>query len=185
MPVQLDRIIHDKKHFAELEDGDVEMFLRERKFGSEHLNIEFKEAFPQKGKNKYDIKTICKYIVGFSNEEGGLVAYGVADNIKDRNVTFPDYISGLNEHPSAEDLSQWVTDRIHPLIASPAIRFFSVASRKVAVLKIPAGVNKPYCYYDPESHSVTYFKKTSAGIRELTPDEIREFHRTQILTRTH
>ena len=48
-------------------------------------------------------------------------------------------------------------------------------------MKVPAGVNKPYCYYDPSSKAVVFFKKTSGGIVELTPDEIREFHRTQML----
>ena len=46
--MDVDRLLHNKKHFAELEDSDVEMFLRERKFRSEHLNMEFKNAFPQK-----------------------------------------------------------------------------------------------------------------------------------------
>jgi hypothetical protein len=181
--MDLDRFIHERKHFAELEDSDVEVFLRERKFGSEHLNIEFKTGFPEKH-NKYEIGKICKYVVGFSNEEGGFVLYGVADDIKKPIVPFPDYISGLKKHPSLEDLSLWVKDRIHPLIASPAIRFFNVANRKVAVLKIPPGVNKPYCYCEPDTGSVTYFKKTAGGIVLLTPQEIGEFHRTQIIAQS-
>jgi len=71
--MDVDRLIHVSKHFAELEDADIGVFLRERKFRSEHLNIEFKSAFPQKPGGKYEIKKVCKYVVGFSNEEGGLV----------------------------------------------------------------------------------------------------------------
>lgn len=179
--MDLDRLIHDTKHFAELEDSDVEAFLHERKFKSEHLSIEFKARFPRKKNGKYEIKEICRYIVGLSNEEGGLVVFGVSDNIKDPSVVFPDYVTGLKEHPTLEDLSQWVRERIHPLISSPAIRFFEVENRKIAILKIPPGVNKPYCYHDIASRSVVYFKKTSGGIAELTPDEIREFHRTQLI----
>lgn len=182
--MDLDRLIHERRHFAELDDDDVAVFLRERKFGSEHLNVEFKNGFPEKPNNKYEIKKICKYIVGFSNEEGGFVIYGVSDEIKKPAAAFPDYVSGLKKHPSLEDLSPWVKDRIHPLIASPAIRFFRVANRQVAVLKVPSGVNKPYCYYDPEARSVTYFKKTAGGISELTPEEIGEFHRTQIIAQS-
>jgi hypothetical protein len=48
----------------------------------------------------------------------------------------------------------------------------------VVILKVPDGSNKPYCYYDPPTHGVWYFKRTGSSIAELTPDEIREFYRT-------
>jgi hypothetical protein len=178
--MNLDAIIHPTKNFAELDDADIEAFLRERTFKSEHLNLEFKNAFPERG-SRYDIREICKYIVGLSNEEGGLVVYGVSDSIKDPAAQFPAYVPGLGRQPSLEDLSQWVKERIHPLIASPSIRFFSVQGRTVAVVKVPAGANKPYCYYDPGSKVICYFKKTAGTIVELTPDEVREFHRTHII----
>jgi len=179
--MDLDRILHPKKNFAELTDADIEAFLRERTFRSEHLNLEFKRLFVLKGNHKYDILEICKYIVAFSNEEGGLVIYGVADNIKDSAVPFPTYIIGLAQYPSAEDLTQWVTQRIHPLVQSPAIRLFKATGKDVFILKIPAGVNRPYCYHDPGTKAITLFKKTAAGIHELAPDEVRELYRTAIL----
>jgi hypothetical protein len=179
--MDLDRILHDKKNFAELDDADIEAFLSSRAFGSEHLNLEFKSQFPQKSNHRYDVRDFCKYIVGFSNEEGGLIIYGVSDDIKSSAVMFPSYISGLAIHPRLEDLSQWVKERIHPLVTSPAIRFFQVAGKKVAALKIPPGINKPYCYYEPPNNAITYFKKTSGGVVELSPDEVREFHRTHII----
>jgi len=179
--MNLDAIIHPSKNFAELDEADIEAFLRERIFRTEHLNLEFKSTFPEKGNNRYDIREICKYIVGLSNEEGGLVIYGVLDSIKDPNTQFSAYISGLARQPSLEDLSQWVKERIHPLIASPSIRFFSVQERTVAVVKVPTGANKPYCYCDPGSKAICYFKKTAGTIVELTPDEVREFHRTHII----
>ena len=179
--MELDRIIHESKNFAELEDSDIEEFLRKRAFNSEHLNLEFKSEFPKKRDGKFDIREICKYIVGFSNEEGGLVIYGVDDCIKSPSATVHTYLHGLLTHPSLEDLSQWAKDRIHPLITSPAIRFFTATGRTVAILKIPVGFNKPYCYRDPQSNAIIYFKKTAGGIAELTPDEVREFHRSQFL----
>jgi hypothetical protein len=180
--MSLDGIIHATKHFAELDDGDVEIFLRDRRFRSEHLNLEFKRSFPLKGKGpKYDIKEICKYIVGLSNEEGGLVVYGVSDAIRDANSHFPSYVAGLTDHPSAEDLSQWAKETIYPLIESPAVRFFEVHGRKVAIFKIPPGLNKPYCYCDPSTKSFSLFKKTAGGIAELGPEDVREFFRTQII----
>ncbi len=56
--MELDRIIHDKKNFAELGDIDIETFLRERRFGSEHLSLEFKSEFPARKDRKYDIREI-------------------------------------------------------------------------------------------------------------------------------
>lgn len=179
--MELDRLIHEKKHFAELDDTDVETFLRERKFQSEHLNIEFKSGFPQKLGGKYEIKKICKYVVGFTNEEGGFVIYGVADTVKTPSVNFPDYVPGLRNHPSMEDIGLWIKDRIHPLVSSPALRFFNVASRRVAIFKIPSGVNKPYLYCEPETRSLAFFKKTAGSVIELSPDEVREFYRSQII----
>lgn len=157
------------------------MFLRERKFRSEHLNVEFKAVFPQKRDGKYDTKKICKYIVGFSNEEGGLVIYGVADAIRDAGIPYPDYVAGLTKFPSREDLSLWLRDRVHPLTSSPAIRFFTVAGKEIAVFKVPPGVNKPYCYHEPDTRSLTFFKKTAGGVTEISPDEVREVYRTQII----
>jgi len=179
--MDLDKILHGQKNFGEMDDADIEQFLKARAFGAEHLNLEFKSQFPQKSGGKFDVREICKYIVGFSNEEGGIVIYGVSDDIKIPAVTFPTYAQGLAKHPSTEDLSQWVRERIHPLVSSPAIRFFQVSGKRVAVLKIPPGLNKPYCYCEQATHAVTYFKKTAGGIAELSPDEIREFHRTHII----
>lgn len=119
--------------------------------------------------------------MGFSNEEGGLVIYGVADTIKNASVSYPGYLTGLTAHPSIEDLSLWVKDRVYPLVVSPAIRFFEVEGRKIGILKIPSGVNKPYCYSEPDTRSLSFFKRIAGGVVELSPDEVREFHRTQII----
>src|SRR5690242_11160059 len=54
-------------------------------FNSEHLNLEFKVEFPHKN-NKFDIPEICRYVAKFSNEEGGLVVYGIADGINNPEV---------------------------------------------------------------------------------------------------
>jgi hypothetical protein len=179
--MELDRILHSKKHFGELEDADIEKFLEDRAFGSEHLNLEFKSQFPQKSNGKSDVREICKYVDAFSNEEGGLLVYGVSDSVKMPNVNFPDYVEGVVGHPSVEDLSQWVRERIHPIATSVAIRFFLVRGKRVAIVKIPAGVNKPYCYKELQGNGVAYFKKTPGAIVELSPDEIREFHRTHLI----
>ncbi len=178
--MDLDRILHEKKLFAELVDQDLEDFLRDRPFGREHLNLEFKVEFPYRS-SKCDIREVCRYIVGFSNEEGGVVIYGVADNIKDDKVPFPEYVPGLKQHPSVEDLSLWVVDRVRPLVQSPAIRLFKVQNRTIAVLKIPEGVNRPYCYYDRAAKTLSFFKKTAGGIKELEPDEVSEIYRDAIL----
>ena len=179
--MDLNRLFHNAKTFAELNDQDVERFLQERTFGREHLNLEFKREFPTRSNGKYDIKEICKYIAGYSNEEGGVVVYGVDDSIKEPAKAFPDYISGLAQSPSVEDLSQWVTERVVPLVQSPAIRTFKVAGKVVMVLKIPEGINRPYAYVEPPSNALTFFKKTAGGLKELKSDEVKELYWSAII----
>jgi hypothetical protein len=178
--MNIDRMIHPVKDFTELDDDDVAAFLRDRAFKSEHLNLEFKSAFPVKG-DKYDIQEICKHIVGFSNEQGGLLVYGVSESIGNPEVLFPDFVVGLTQSPSVEDLSLWAADRIRPPITQLSVRFFVVEGRKVAIVKVPDEVNKPYCYYDPVSGAVWYFRSTANGIAELPPDQIRSFYGTSLI----
>jgi hypothetical protein len=171
--MSLDRIIHPVKSFADLGDGDVEAFLRDREFESEGLKLEFKSTFPCTGK-EFDIGEICKDIVAFLNTEGGLIVYGVSDGVNDPDVPFPDYLLGLAHHPSPKDVSRWPKQRIHPPFELPPMRVFDVARRKVAILKVPPGANKPYCRYNPDSHAVWYFKRDGGRVSTLTPAEIRE-----------
>jgi hypothetical protein len=179
--MDLNRLFHITKTFAELLDEDIELFLRERRFRHEHLNLEFKQQFPVRASGKYEIVDICKYIAGFSNEEGGVVIYGVADSIKDPNTPYPDYLIGLSQAPSIEDLSQWVTQRVTPLVQSPAVRSFKVNGKDIVILKIPEGLNRPYAYVEPPGNALTFFKKTAGGVKELKSDEVKELYWSAII----
>ena len=119
-----DRLIHDQKNFAELENEDVESFLRERKFNTEHIGIEFKSSFPLTKNNRFKYQDICKYVIAFLNSEGGLIIYGVDNSIHDTSLHFPDYICGLSALPSLEDLSEWSKNFIYPSTPSPPNRPF-------------------------------------------------------------
>ena len=171
--MSLDSIIHPAKGFADVSDDDVAAFLRDREFESQGLKLEFKTAFPGRDK-QYDVGEICKDIVAFLNAEGGLIVYGVSDDVNDPEVPFPDYLPGLAHPPTAEDVSRWAKERIYPPVELPPMRVFNVAARKVAVLKVPSGIDKPYCRYDPASHGVWYFKREGDRLFALTPAEIRE-----------
>jgi hypothetical protein len=171
--MNLDTIIHPVRAFAELDNEDVAAFLRDRTFKSEGPELEVKSSFPSAGK-EFDIGEICKDIVAFLNAEGGLIVYGVSDGVNDPNGRFPDYLPGLAHHPSPEDVSRWAKQRIYPPVELPPMRVFDVAGRKVAVLKVPSGIDKPYCRYDPGSHGVWYFKREGDRLFALTPAEIRE-----------
>jgi hypothetical protein len=176
--MNLDQIIHPVKSFAELDSEDVTAFLRNRKFGSESLVLEFKSALPFDG-TKSGAGDICELVVGFLNAEGGVIVYGVSDRVNDPSVPFPDYVSGITEQPSPEKLSQWVKEFIYPPIDLPPARVFNVAGRKVVILKIAPAPNKPYCLYDPDSNAVRYFKRTGTMTATLTPAEVRQFYRTR------
>ncbi len=178
--MNIDRIIHPVKNFPELDDSDVAAFLRTRAFKSEHLTLEFKSAFPVNG-DQYGIQEICRHIVGFSNEHGGLLVYGVSDSIGNPEVLFPEFVVGLTQIPNVEDLSFRIADRIRPSIAQLSIRLFVVEGRTVAIVKVPDEDNKPYCYYDPVTGGVWYFRRTANGITELAPDQIRAFYMTSLI----
>jgi len=179
--MELDRIIHEKKNFAELDDADIEAFLRKRSFNTEHLHLEFKRDFPRREGGRFRIGEICGYIAAFCNAEGGIIVYGVGDEIKDPAVTFPAYVYGVPNPPSREDLSEWAKNYISPLIQSPAIREFSVASKTIIVLKIPVGRDLPYLVCPPGSSSFSVPMKTAGGIAELKPSEIKDFYRRRII----
>lgn len=180
--MEIDRILHEKKNFLELNNDDIENFLKTREFNNEHLGLEFKSNFPKFKSGKFNFKKICSYIVGFSNSEGGLIVYGVNNIIRNKKVNFPDYIDGFSSHPSIEDLDVWAKDFICPRIQSTAIRFFKAAGKKIAIIKIPAGVNKPYCYITPSNGGkMTFFAKTAAGLTILKPDQVRNFFRETII----
>jgi hypothetical protein len=178
--MDINRIIHPVKNFAELDDSDVAAFLRDRAFKLDHLNLEFKSAFPVNG-DKYGIQEICRHIVGFSNEQGGLLVYGVSDSIGNPEVLFPEFVVGLTDLPNVEDLSLRIADRIRPSISQLSIRLFVVEGRTVAIIKVPDEDNKPYCYYDPITGGVWYFRKTANGITELAPDQIKSLYMTSLI----
>lgn len=104
-----------------------------------------------------------------------------ADSIKDPAVVYPNYITGLAQSPSVEALSQWVTERITPLVQSPAIRSFKVSGKDLMILKIPEGINRPYAYVEPPSGAMTFFKKTAGGLKELRSEEVKELYWTAII----
>jgi hypothetical protein len=172
----VDYIIHPAKDFGNIGDGDVTNFLRDRKFESERSILEFKAAFPVDGGGS-DARQICKLIVGFLNAEGGVIVFGVSDRINDATISFPEYVPGLAEYPNQDRLSQLTEECISPPVDMPPMRVFDVEGRKVAILKVPPGDNKPYCYYDPRSHAVWYFMRSGNRVVELAPDEIRESYR--------
>ncbi len=172
----VDSIIHPAKDFGNIGDGDVTNFLRDRKFGSESSNLEFKTTFPVDG-GKSDARQICELIVGFLNAEGGVIIFGVSDRINDATIPFPEYISGLTAHPNPGKLSKLARECISPPVDMPPMRVFNVEGRKVAILNVPPGDNKPYCYYDPRRHGVWYFVRSGNRIVELAPDEVRELYR--------
>jgi hypothetical protein len=175
-----DTMISPVKDFADLDDSDVAAFLRDRPFRSEGIKPEFRDKFPEKD-GGYDIREICKYIVGLSNEQGGLLVYGVSDSITDPDLLFPEYVVGLSRWPSEEDLSIWAGNRIYPLLASLSLRHFVVEGRTIVIVRVPAEANKPYCYYDPVSGGVWYFRRMSNGIGELPPEQIRAFYVSSLI----
>jgi len=174
---ELDSIISEKEFFR-IDNLEIEKFLTERKRLEDDV-IEFKEDFERNKNGKIKILDFCKYIVAFSNSiAGGFIFYGVKDNIKDKKVTFPNYIGGItieNEDEILLKLQGWIKERIHRKVYVP-IRIFDIASKKILVVKIPPGKRKPYAYYDPSAKSYIYIRKSTGRIDFLKLEEIESLY---------
>jgi hypothetical protein len=178
--MNIETIIHPVKTLAEFDNDDVAAFLRTRDSRSEGPNLEFKSSFPRSD-GEYNVGEVCRDIVAFLNSGGGFVIYGVSDGVNDPDVPFPNYISGLDEFPSPQEVNRWIIGRIRPPVDLPLMRMFDVEGRKVAVLEVPPHSSKPYCYQDPISGALWYFKRSGVNVSTLTPDEVREFYATAIV----
>jgi len=181
----LDLVIGNKE-FLRIDKTDVETFLRNRDRIEDDV-FEFKEDFDRdRGNGKIKIQDLCKNIVGFANTDfGGYIFYGVKDNIKDLSIVYPNYINGISLERNLEELLQgWIKERIHRRLYMP-LRFFEVDDKRLLIIKVPAGVNKPYAYFEPSTKAYTYYKRSTSRLDCLRIEEIESFYFETIIKKAH
>ena len=119
----------------------------------ENSSIEFKSGNVRP-------ESVAKEMAAFSNSFGGTLLIGVEDD---------GIISGIN----MEKIDQWLANiarnNVIPAI-SPDISIENIESKKVAVVEIPKGMNKPYQTIDGK-----YYIRISSTNRTATKEELSRF----------
>ena len=106
-------------------------------------------------------KDLAKEFVAFSNAEGGILIFGVADDGE---------IKGLNSK-EIELLGQLIgnvaNDNVKPPI-HPLIQNISIGDAKIVIVSIQNGISKPYA-----TSSGDYYIKSSSDKKKISQEELR------------
>jgi ATP-dependent DNA helicase RecG len=125
-------------------------------------------------------KDLAKEFVAFSNSEGGIIIFGVSDDGK---------IKGL-EQGLIESIGQLIgnvaNENVKPPI-HPITQNISIEDKKLIVVIIEQGVNKPYA-----TSSGDYYIKSSSDKKKISQEQLRRlfaesrnlYANEQILSRT-
>src|ERR1051326_4304380 len=118
----VDRIIGEKD-FHLLDDNDIATFLQNHR--REDWKVDFKLEF-DRSNDIVDKLKLCKNIVAFANQQGGLIVYGVSNDIITPSVPYPAYIHGCSlKDITPENLSSWIRSYISPESMRPPDTFES------------------------------------------------------------
>ena len=117
-----------------------------------------------------DSKELSKELVAFSNAEGGMIIFGVADNSE---------IVGINEKDE-ENLRQLVSNVSHNNIRPPIhtlVEIFILDDKKLLLVQVKKGNNKPY-----STEKGIYYTKSGSDKRTMSQEELkRAFQESQNL----
>ncbi|MCR4291940.1 MAG: putative DNA binding domain-containing protein, partial [Candidatus Kuenenia sp.] len=132
-----------------------EMMLSEQEIlkliaGGENSCVEFKE-------DTVDNKKLAKEIIALSNHKGGYLFLGVDDTGN---------ISGITRNDNEERIVNICSDLIKPVI-NPAYYEMSVEGKRIGVLEIDNGCNKPYYLEDKAAKTNRYYMRYGSTTREV------------------
>ncbi|MBU1487861.1 putative DNA binding domain-containing protein [bacterium] len=132
---------------------ELEEFIR----NGEGSGVEFKldEVRPE---------AIAKTVVAMANRQGGFIFLGVDDRGE---------IKGLTK----KEPEEWVMEICRRLVSPsliPAYYEIPVKGLKVGVIKVPLGIDKPYCVQKKDRK--TYYVRAGSTNREATREELRRLY---------
>jgi len=116
----------------------------------ENSYVEFKE-------DSADNKVLAREIVAFSNLKGGRVFLGVDD--------FGNIV-GLTRSDNEERVMNICSDLIRPII-DPVYYDITIDEKKVGVIEVEMGCNKPYYLKDKPAKANRYYKRYGSTVREV------------------
>ena len=119
------------------------------------------DSYTQFKEQAVTAKDLAKEFVAFSNAEGGIVIFGVADDgeIKGLSVDEAEKIGQLVGNTGQEN----VKPPIHPLIQN-----MTIDDKKVIVVFIKNGASKPY-----KTSSGVFYTKSGADKKIISDEELR------------
>lgn len=120
----------------------------------EDTRTQFKE-------NLISIEQMAQEMVAFSNSLGGTIVIGVSDDGEAKGVEDAD-INRLNQL-----ISNAASENVKPPI-TPLTEIVTYQDKKLVLVQIPFGANKPYC-----TNKGIYYTKAGADKRKVAQDELR------------
>jgi ATP-dependent DNA helicase RecG len=120
----------------------------------EDTHTQFKE-------NIHNPEQLAQEMIAFSNSLGGTIIIGVTDKGEIKGLADED-IRRLNQM-----ISNTSSENVKPPIF-PKIEIIAIEDRKVLLVHIPYGFNKPYC-----TNKGVYYTKSGSDKRKVSQDELR------------
>jgi ATP-dependent DNA helicase RecG len=131
-----------------------ELELQETLAKGEDNYTQFKE-------NVYNVDQLAQEMIAFSNSLGGTIIIGVTDKGEIKGLTDED-MRRLNQL-----IANVSSENVKPAIF-PKTEIITIGNRKVLLVHIPYGANKPYC-----TNKGVYYTKYGSDKRKVSQDELR------------
>ena len=119
----------------------------------EDSQYQFKENFTNS-------EQVAAEMVAFSNSRGGYLLVGISDNGKVKGLSKED-IHRLNQL-----ISNTATENVSPPI-TPLTEIVEIEDKKVLVVEVKQGINKPYC-----TNKNIFYTKVGADKRKISREEL-------------
>jgi ATP-dependent DNA helicase RecG len=128
--------------------------VKEMLHRGEDSRTQFKE-------NIYNTEQLSAEMIAFSNSMGGIIVLGVTDNCEAKGLSDDD-IRRLNQL-----ISNTANENVKPPIF-PKTEIVTVDDKKLLLVHIPFGNNKPY-----RTNKGIYYTKSGSDKRKMSQDELR------------
>ncbi len=119
----------------------------------EDSQTQFKENFTNS-------EQLAAEMVAFSNSKGGLILVGISDKGETRGL------SGEDIHRLNQLISNTATENVMPPI-TPLTEIFEIDEKKILVIEVKPGINKPYC-----TNKNIFYTKVGADKRKISREEL-------------
>lgn len=119
------------------------------------------DTYTQFKENIHNPEQLAQEMIAFSNSLGGTIIIGVTDEGEIKGLSDED-IRRLNQM-----ISNTSSEKVKPPIF-PKTEILVIEDRKVLLVHIPYGFNKPYC-----TNKGVYYTKSGSDKRKVSQDELR------------